>query len=158
MKRNQTWLSKICQLFCNKKNKKNMTKFKTGDKCVFLGAQVGKAFSNINLAKGTKVTILGPYNYSGQCGSEGYNLQANGINAGFAYAYELGYDIIKIEDLEKEITDAKSELEIMESKLEFIKQFGLKSFDEEEFKAYKVLKVMGFDDIEKAKEIVKILK
>ena len=51
----------------------------------------------------------------------------------------------------------EAEIEVCKNKLTFIEKFGLDAYDEEEFKAYKVLEVLGIEDIAKAKEIVKIL-
>lgn len=80
------------------------------------------------------------------------------------FGYELALNVINIETLNKEITETKEEIVKLtekikdcEDKKKFLTEQKIEEFSDEDFKAYQVLKVMGIDDIEKAKQITKIL-
>lgn len=83
---------------------------------------------------------------------------------GWVYDHELRPIEISLEfinqcinEISAEISKKQTEVDILKLKVEFINNFSLKSFREDEFKAYQVLKELGIDDIEKAKKIVSIL-
>ena len=80
------------------------------------------------------------------------------------YDYELKSTISDVESIDSEITelkktilDSENEIKELEGKKQFMSDMKVDSFDEESFKAYQVLKVLGIDDFEKAKQITKIL-
>jgi len=86
------------------------------------------------------------------------------ITGGWYYEYELKEVTNTIEDidsdiniLKEEITKKGEEIKALEIKKEFMITMNIDSFDEEAFKAYQVLKVLGIDDFDKAKQITKIL-
>jgi hypothetical protein len=85
-------------------------------------------------------------------------------NNGWVYDHELqpieidvNYISERISEIAADISKKQDEVDVLQLKLEFINKFGLKTFKEDEFKAYQVLKELGIDDIEKAKKIVSIL-
>lgn len=131
-------------------------KFKNGDKVVMkeIGC-CGKASSCNNTPKGTKLVITTPYHSA----VDSYNISLpNGVGTGWVYDYEIELDITTKEQLTKELREICLQLEDTRAKLEFLNAQGLDEFDSEEFKAYQVLKVLGIDDVKKAKEIVRLLK
>ena len=80
------------------------------------------------------------------------------------YSHELTPNVINLETLNEEIEEAKKEIAKLtekikdcEDKKKFLTEQKIEEFSDEDFKAYQVLKVMGIDDIEKAKQITKIL-
>lgn len=80
------------------------------------------------------------------------------------FGYELVPNVINLETLNEEITETKEEIAKLtekikdcEDKKKFLTEQKIEEFSDEDFKAYQVLKVMGIDDIEKAKQITKIL-
>ena len=80
------------------------------------------------------------------------------------YEYELKPNVINLETIEEDIKGAKdkmveleTEIKDLEEKKQFLITQKIEEFSDEDFKAYQVLKVMGIDDINKAKQITKIL-
>lgn len=80
------------------------------------------------------------------------------------YEYELKPNAINLETIEEDIKGAKdkmveleTEIKDLEEKKQFLITQKIEEFSDEDFKAYQVLKVMGIDDINKAKQITKIL-
>lgn len=123
---------------------------------------------NNNYIKG-RTTIV---EVTGQSSNAVYNIRVismDGVprcetSSGWVYDYELesistnAESIAEsIEYLEKEKEEIDSNISILKTKLEFLTTQNIKDFNEEEFKAYLVLKELGIDDFAKAKNIVKIL-
>jgi hypothetical protein len=112
-------------------------------------------------------TVLYIVNKNNTCGCTGYNVSydKNALSAvGYVYEIELRAfaatiaDMVKvITELEKDIIEKQKEIEDYKLRIKFIETCGLETFDEEEFKAYEVLKIIGVDDIEKARSVIKIL-
>jgi len=118
-----------------------------------------------------KITRKNPVvnsSYNGAIAS--YSMQINSLDGQpycyncTVYDYELAPSVINMETIETEIKEAKEKIEELktriqdcEDKKKFLTEQGIEEFSDEEFKAYQVLKVMGIDDINKAKQITKIL-
>jgi hypothetical protein len=134
-------------------------KFKVGDECKFLGCRIpNKPSSSYSGCKvGDIVTITEKRN--SDCGSpDSYFVSDGTHDSGWVYIHEIELLVETIENIQLSIEEKEKELESLKLKLEFINKYGLKCYNAEEFKAYEILKVLGIDDIEKAKKIVEILK
>ena len=132
-------------------------KFKRGDECVLI-KDTCRGGSNFGKPIGTIVYIISEYK---NCGKNGYNVSLTPDScghAGYVYEDEIRLNVIKLEDLKKEVLEKELEIKSLKSKIEYLETYGIDTFDQEEFQAYQVLKVIGIDDIKKAREIVKILK
>lgn len=89
----------------------------------------------------------------------------NGRNsAGQIYTFYTT-DIVPLvmtkEEIVKEIEKLKSAIKIEEAKLQFLRETKQEEYDDEEFQAYQVLKLVASKkttQLEKAKQIVKILR
>lgn len=84
--------------------------------------------------------------------------------SGWAYDYELVPLVYGIDDIKNQIVNLKTDIsekecvvKQLEDKLAFMTEHGVDNFNDEEFKAYQVLKELGIDDFEKAKRITQIL-
>jgi len=64
---------------------------------------------------------------------------------------------LEIKELKESISVAEAEIKELEERKQFMSEMKVDNFDDEQYKAYQVLKVLGIDDFEKAKQITKIL-
>ena len=128
-------------------------------------------WNNIEVNSGIKyiVKIVGPYG-SISCDNR-YSvaeISKDGCcstnTGGWVYDYELAPLVYSIDEIKEQIVNLKSniadkytEVNLLEDKLAFMTEHGVENFNEEEFKAYQVLKELGIDDFEKAKRITQIL-
>jgi hypothetical protein len=135
--------------------RKKMTKFKNGDKAKFLGCVAGRVSSNNRqVSKGDILTVM---SYHCANNVQGYYISRDGCNnLGFVYDYELETCIVLKELIQKRIEELEAESTIEKAKLEYLESVGVEEYDEKEFKAYQVLKIMGIDDINKAKQVAKL--
>lgn len=106
----------------------------------------------------------------GGCGAYGrpYNLVAKALDSQLQYtighndfAYEFSEADIneEISKLTKQKIELDTEIKFWEDALSYMKETGVATYDEMEFKAYQVLQTINEDtsDIEKAKIIAKIV-
>jgi len=61
------------------------------------------------------------------------------------------------EQIQKTILEKEAEIVTLKNQLDFINEIGEENYDDNDFKAYQILKEIGITDIKKAKAIVKIL-
>jgi len=143
-----------------------------GKKVVIVGNS-----TNHRWKKGTVVTISHKNNV-GCCGGydecddeEGYAqfTAYEGKNKNMAQTiarsdfelHEMSVDAINtiIVDIEKSIVKKKNEISMWNSKIDYLKETGGDVYNEDEWKAYQILKTIneGTSDIEKAKLIAKIV-
>ncbi len=132
-----------------------MGKFKKGQKCKIAKTTVGG--SNYVGSVGSLVTIISdPYLYSGKTA---YQVsQPYSTSNGFLFEDELESLSLTKKELNLQIEKLQTEIEEVKNKLSFLEKTGLDEFDDDEFKAFEILKVIGIDDIQKARQIVKLLK
>lgn len=144
--------------------KKNMSKFKVGDKVRIQPTPKGKVSSNnsysINHKGLTTFVIQKPYITPD--GNSGYYIMfESGGNAGWVYDYELvGYEQTR-EDIIKEIEELQSQVDCLKSKLDWMNEVGVFIYDEDEFKVYETLKTLENGELgikEKTKLIASLIK
>jgi hypothetical protein len=120
----------------------------------FIGCQENKPYSNYNAPYGTELKITGLYK------ATGYNVTKTdgpSENYGYVYFYEIAPLSSTAEEITEEIKRKEDELTELKSKLAFINKIGSDKFDDDEFKAFQILETIGISDIQKAREIVRIL-
>jgi hypothetical protein len=61
------------------------------------------------------------------------------------------------ESIQQEILKKEAEIANLNTQLDFIKEVGEDNYNDDDFKAYQILKEIGITDIHKAKAIVRIL-
>lgn len=134
-------------MFCFKKKKlKKMDyKFKSGDEVVVTLCT--------SLPNGSNLPM--PYSHN-----KAYWVSSvkGATHIGYIYEFEISSCLMKKDEIEAEITRKEEEIKDLKEKLDFINSSGGDTFNEDEYKAQQVLKLMGFDDIKKAKELIRILK
>lgn len=139
----------------NKINKKE--KIMKGKK-VKLVASISKKSNNSHIGNGEVYIVGGPC--SGQ--PEGWLVfDSYGMGCGWAYECEMVVYNLGIKELEKELLDAKTNLDSIQSKIDWMKETGSEHFSEDEFKVYQTLKLL--DDgkltmIEKSRLIADLIK
>ena len=121
--------------------------------------------SSSNNNKGVIVTVG---SISSRDGYRTYNVvNDNGLNKGWVYPYELEQlyidtSVDSIIELIKENNESINELEEENSelkiKLNFMNDNNLKKVSNEEFETFQIMKELGFDDINKTKRVIKIIK
>jgi hypothetical protein len=145
---------KIFNNLLNKINKKE--KIMKGKK-VKLVASIAKKSNNAHIGNGKVYTVGEP---SGQ--PEGWLVyDSYGTGCGWAYECEMVVYNLGIKELEKELLDAKTNLDSIQSKIDWMKETGSEHFSEDEFKVYQTLKLL--DDgkltrIEKSRLIADLIK
>ena len=80
---------------------------------------------------------------------------------GWAYEWEMEGFSVGIEDLKKELSEAQTKLETIQSKINWLKETGSKEFSEQEFKVYQTLKLLEngkLSMVEKSKLIAELIK
>jgi hypothetical protein len=80
---------------------------------------------------------------------------------GWAYEWEMEGFSVGIEDLKKELSEAQTKLDTIQSKLDWLKETGSKEFSEQEFKVYQTLKLLEngkLSMVEKSKLIAELIK
>ena len=144
----------IKQLF----NKKTKTKIMVGKKVKLIKTPSGKASSNnANFIKHQGVFII-----VSKYGENAWNIShLSGGGAGWVYEWEMEGYALGIKELEQELTETKTKLESIQSKINWINETGSTEFSEDEFKVYQTLKLL--DDtklsmIEKSKLIAELIK
>ena len=91
------------------------------------------------------------WNLQDMCGNVG----------GWVYEWEMEGFSLGIEDLEKELSEAQTKLETIQSKLDWLKETGSNEFSEQEFKVYQTLKLLEngkLSMVEKSKLIAELIK
>lgn len=113
--------------------------------------------ANHNQPIGSIVTLTGVnLNNYGDCNARN--------SAGQIYTfYTTDFVVLAMtkEEILKAIEELKIEIKTEETKLQFLKETGQEEYDEDEFQAYQVLKLVASKkttQLEKAKQIVKILR
>jgi len=84
-----------------------------------------------------------------------------GVNYGWAYEWEMEEVASSKVVLEQKMEKLKTEMEEVQSKIDFLNETGNELLDEEEFKVYSTLKLFQnekLNDIEKSKLIAKLIK
>ena len=147
---------------CLFKKNKSMSKFKVGDKVRLQPTPKGKLSSNngyLNTYNGTTFVIQKPYN--GGSGNGYHILFESGSSAGWVYDYEIvGYEQTK-EEIIKEIEELQSQVDCLNSKLDWMNEVGVDKYDEDEFKVYETLKTLQNEDLDikgKTKLIASLIK
>jgi hypothetical protein len=128
--------------------KKNLHKFKVGDRVKIIGNSAGH-----NIAIGTKVKIR---QVSGAGVNTVYSFE------GFTYnAYERDIEAVSFsrKDIEAEIDEMEAEINSMNLKLKFMQDMNLDEYDEDEFRIYGILSAVEGKGtkMEKARLIKKLL-
>jgi len=143
----------IKQLF----NKKRKTKIMVGKKVKLIETPRGKKSSNnTNIKHQDVFTIVSEY------GENAWNIShLSDGSAGWVYEWEMEGYALGIKELEQELTETKTKLESIQSKINWINETGSTEFSEDEFKVYQTLKLL--DDsklsmIEKSKLIAELIK
>ena len=80
---------------------------------------------------------------------------------GWAYEWEMEGFSVGIEYLKKELSEAQTKLDTIQSKLDWLKETGSKEFSEQEFKVYQTLKLLEngkLSMVEKSKLIAELIK
>ena len=143
----------IKQLF----NKKTKTKIMVGKKVKLIETPCGKKSSNNTNIKHQNVFII-----VSKYGENAWNINhLSGGSAGWVYEREMDCYVLGIKELEQELTETKTKLESIQSKINWINETGSTEFSEDEFKVYQTLKLL--DDsklsmIEKSKLIAELIK
>lgn len=154
---------KIEDIIKKNKTNANITKALAGKKVTFT-TSIYSAGQGITI--GTKVTII---NCQGslQAPYLGYYSVQTPIGVRSVYGCELKLegDTIEsikedIKDLKKSIEEQKEEVKVLESKIKFMEENKLESYDENVFKAYHTLSIIseGTTTMEKAKAIAELFK
>ncbi len=76
------------------------------------------------------------------------------------YLMELEFEDITIETLQNEATELKNKLSEINAKIEFLQKSGLKNYDDDVAKAYRVINLLnlgGDNAMQKAEELIKII-
>jgi hypothetical protein len=84
-----------------------------------------------------------------------------GVNYGWAYEWEMEEVASSKVVLEQKMEKLKTEMEEVQSKIDFLNETGNELLDEEEFKVYSTLKLFQNDkltDVEKSKLIAKLIR
>jgi hypothetical protein len=92
---------------------------------------------------------------------KGDNLKYQDCYPGWLYDWEMKEIGSSKVELEEKIQRLKTEIEEVQSKIDFLNETGNEQFDAEEYKVYSTLKLFQNDkltDVEKSKLIVKLLK
>lgn len=143
------------QLLCTLHKSKNK-KIMKGKK-VKLVANRFKSSNNAYLGNGIVYTVGNP---SGQ--PEGWLVyDSSGIGCGWAFECEMVVDNLGIKELEKELLDAKTNIDSIQSKIDWIKETGSEYFLENEFKVYQTLKLLdnnALSMVEKSRLIADLIK
>ena len=147
-------MNKFFNNLLNKINKKE--KIMKGKK-VKLVASRSKTSNNAHLGNGEVYTVGEP---SGQP-QAWYVCDSFGGNCGWAYECEMVVFNLGMKELEKELSDAKTNLDTVQLKIDWMKETGSENFSEDEFKVYQTLKLL--DDgklsmIEKSRLIADLIK
>lgn len=79
------------------------------------------------------------------------------VTGGWGYMHEFDFLEPSKEELLIELSEAEEQVKNIKMQIQFIDENGLDNYSEELFKAYRIMKVMNLGDLEKAKEVVKIL-
>lgn len=75
----------------------------------------------------------------------------------YAYLGEFESPNVTLVDIEKSIQELTEQIELLEQRKAFMKETKVTLFNNDEFKAYQILKELNLGDIKQAKAIVKIL-
>jgi hypothetical protein len=152
--------NRIKELYYKIKFKKMITTdLSIGTKLVVVGCTSGHG-SPI----GTKLTLKNWY-YGSGCGTPATGVQVNECNSWFSLC-DVRLDSYTKKDLEEELknveeklTEAKTNVENVKLKIEFIKETGSSNFNENEYRAYNTLKTLEYSKLstlEKAKHIASL--
>ncbi len=147
-------MNKFFNNLLNKINKKE--KIMKGKK-VKLVASKSKTSTNRHRGNG-KVYTVGESSEQPQAW---YVYDSFGENCGWAYECEMVVFNLGMKELEKELSDAKTNLDTVQLKIDWMKETGSENFSEDEFKVYQTLKLL--DDgklsmIEKSRLIAELIK
>lgn len=130
-----------------------------GKKVKLIETPCGKASSNNTNIKHQNVFII-VSKYGERVKAWNIN-HLSGTTAGWVYEWEMEVYALGIKELEQELTETKTKLESIQSKINWINETGSTEFSEDEFKVYQTLKLL--DDsklsmIEKSKLIAELIK
>lgn len=154
---------KIEDIIKKSKTNANITKELAGKKVTY-AANIYS--SGQGIAIGTKVTIV---NCQGSLQSPylGYFMVQTPIGQRTVYGCELKFEADSIEsikedikDLKKSIDEQKEEVKVLESKIKFMEENKLDTYNENVFKAYHTLSIIseGTSTMDKAKAIAELFK
>ena len=145
---------------CLFKKKKNMNKFKVGDKVRLQPTPKGKLSSG-NTYRDQGLTFVIEKPYTNPSGSGYYIMFESGGSAGYVYEYEMRRFEETKEEIIEEIEELQSQIDCLKSKLDWMDEVGVYIYDENEFKIYETLKTLENGELgikEKTKLIVSLIK
>jgi len=141
-----------------------MREFKAGDEVKLKFGPAHKPSSNNNLLghRGNKYRIKGHYRGSDSTGDKSYTLvhSISGNGAGWVYEYEIvGCEESK-EEIINEIETLQSQIDCLNSKLDWMEEVDTDVYNEEEFKVYETLRTLENGELglkEKTKLIASLI-
>lgn len=83
------------------------------------------------------------------------------VNSGWAYDYEMESFFVTVEEIQKELQEAKDKVTQAQNKIDYLNESGVKEYDEEQFKVYSTLKLLENKElsmVEKSKLIADLIK
>lgn len=118
--------------------------------------------SNSNLGS-CKEFIVGDVYGSGANNSKAYNIHSidGKKHEGWVYDYEMEISVLTVEELQKELQEAKDKVTHVQNKIDYLNESGAKEYDEEQFKVYSTLKLLENKELsmfEKSKLIADLIK
>ena len=121
------------------------------------GASGKPSSNNGHFGDGKEYIVIGRYSCD-----KSWDLQDMCGNAGgWVYEWEMEGFSVGIEDLKKELSEAQTKLDTIQSKLDWLKETGSNEFSEQEFKVYQTLKLLEngkLSMVEKSKLIAELIK
>ena len=129
-----------------------------GKKVKLVKGTSGKPSSNNDhFGDGKEYIVIGRYS----CDKSWALQDMCGNTGGWAYEWEMEGLSVGVEDLKKELSEAQTKLETIQSKLDWLKETGSNEFSEQEFKVYQTLKLLEngkLSMVEKSKLIAELIK
>jgi len=145
------------QFFKQLFNKKQKTKIMIGKKVKLVNGPSNKqSSSNGDIGDGKEHTITSPYGHE-----KPWNKAWLLSSGGWAYEWEMEGFKVGMKELEQELSEAQTELDNIQFKIDWIKETGSEEFNEDEFKVYQTLKLLEngkLSMIEKSKLIAELIK
>jgi hypothetical protein len=116
-----------------------------------------KSSANTNRGNGNEYIVSHPYD-----SNNSWMIKSlDGRDCGWAYEWEMESYKLGIKGLEQELSEAKTKLDTIQSKINWMNETGSDDFSEDEFKVYQTLKLLENGELsllEKSKLIAELIK